>query len=118
MTVITQPSIGGYAITPYFIVLCCSILGTILFSVLLARGFLKRDLKERQIIEKSVKRTSVNPAEDTKISAIDFGVVDKGKTECIFNEKEESGSSYCEEFVDKTEGFGIGIEGFDRNFSG
>lgn len=126
MVDITQPSILGYAITPWFIILCSCIIGTIVFAILVVLGFSKRGSKERELIENAVKNTSNIPVKNIEIPTMDFSIDGQDGTESIVGGKTdktdpfktEGFESGTEGLTDGTEGFGIKTEGFDTKTEG
>lgn len=126
MVDITQPSIMGYAITPWFIILCLCIIGTIVFAILVVLGFSKRGSKEREMIENAVKNTSNIPVKNIEIPTMDFSIDGQDGTESIVGGKTdktdpfktEGFDSDTEGLTDGTEGFGIKTEGFDAKTEG
>lgn len=126
MVDITQPSIMGYAITPWFIILCLCIIGTIVFAILVVLGFSKRGSKEREMIENAVKNTSNIPVKNIEIPTMDFSIDGQDGTESIVGGKTdktdpfktEGFDSGTEGLTDGTEWFGIKTEGFDAKTEG
>lgn len=123
MADINQPTILGYAITPWFIVLCLCIIGAIIFAVLTVLGFSKKGSKEREMLEKAVKNTSNIPVKNIEIPTMDFSIDGQDGTESIADNAIDPFAT--EGFDPRTEGFGmaaeapnIQTEGFDEKTEG
>lgn len=79
---ILTPTIFGYPITVWFIVFCLSVIGTVVFAVLVIVGFAKRKSNEAKIVEK-VKNKSKAHEGGIDIPSISFDVSGRSGTESI-----------------------------------
>lgn len=126
MVDITQPSILGYPITPWFIVLCACVIGTIVFAILLVLGLSKRESREYEMIENAAKKTSNIPVKNIEIPSMDFSIDGQDGTESIVGGKTdrtepfktEGFDSSIEGLTDGTEGFDVKNEGLDLKTEG
>ncbi len=100
MVDITQPTILGYAITPWLIVLCSCIIGAVIFAVLIVLGFSKRESKECEMIENAVKNTANIPVKNIEIPTMDFGMEGQEATESMIDDNTEEAISYETEVMD------------------
>lgn len=112
---LNQPTIFGYAITPWLIVWIIAVLGVIAFLISIVMHFSKRELKEKTMIENAAKNNKSIPVKNIEIP--DYESIEIGATESNFGDSTEGLVTNAfidntEGFVDKTEGFIDKTEGF------
>lgn len=114
MADLNQPEILGYAITPWFIILCISFIGVIVSAVMILFGFSKRKVRESEMIDKAVKNTSKIPVKDIDITGLNINSFGEDGTEAITCNSETTGTAgFTDVINDKTEGLGRQTESFD-----
>ncbi len=115
---ITEPTILGYAITPWFVVFCLCFIGLIVCAILVVSAFSKKDAREREMIESAVKNTSKIPVKSIDIPTIDFSDESLKGTEAINGVFEKTDGFGTTGGMESTEGFDIGTEGLSPGTEG